>query len=119
MRGSRSADILLTNARVLTLDPACPGADAVAIKQDRILAVGPRDELVDIAGFRTQVIDVGGAIVIPSFHDPHLHLFSYARQRARVDCRGALSPDDLVGRIAAHVASTPEGQWIRAAGFDD
>ncbi|HEX3246514.1 MAG TPA: amidohydrolase family protein [Chloroflexota bacterium] len=83
------------------------------------MAVGSWDDVAGLAGARTTIIDLGGATVMPSFHDPHLHLLSYARQRARVDCRGALSPEDLVDRISARNSAAPDGRWIRAAGFDD
>ena len=72
------ADILIENARVLTMDPANPRADALAIAGDRILAVGPRDAVAQTAGPGTRRIDAGGATVMPGMVESHLHLFAGA-----------------------------------------
>ncbi len=112
------ADLLLFNARVLTQNPARPLATAVAVAGERIIALGSFDELQGLAGPQTAMVDAQGGTAAPGFHDAHLHLLSYARQKGRVDCRGIVSLDDLVERFAARVANTPPGGWIRAAGLD-
>jgi predicted amidohydrolase YtcJ len=108
-----TADLLLINARVLTQNPAQPLAEAVAVCGERIVAVGSFDELRGLAGPYTAMVDAQGGTAVPGFHDAHLHLLSYARQNARVDCRGTVSLDELVERIAARVSHTPPGGWIR------
>jgi predicted amidohydrolase YtcJ len=68
---------------------------------------------------RTTTVDAGGGVAMPGFHDAHLHLLSYARRNARVDCHGAVSLGGLVERIAARAQQTLPGIWIRATGFDE
>jgi len=113
--------IVVTNARVRTMDPATPTAEAVAVRDGRVLAVGRADEVRAAAGPDAEVIDAGGRTVVPGFIDPHNHLLSTAESLASVDARypRVASVADLVEVIAAEAAVTPPGQWIRAFGMDD
>ncbi|HSG57228.1 MAG TPA: amidohydrolase, partial [Paracoccaceae bacterium] len=72
---SPTATTIITNARVLTMDPTCPRAEAVALTDDRILAVGSVDRIAALAGPGCTVIDAGGASLLPGFIESHLHLF--------------------------------------------
>ncbi|MDE3073946.1 MAG: amidohydrolase family protein [Chloroflexota bacterium] len=114
-----SADLLLVNVRVLTMDPVNPEGEAVAILGNRIRAVGSLADAREMAGHGTPVLDGGGGVAIPAFHDAHLHLLSWARLRAKVDCSGLTSLAELQARIAETGRKEPAGSWIRASGFDD
>lgn len=106
------ADLLLTNARVRTLEG--PGretvAPAVAIWRDRIVA------LEDVPAHRT--IDVDGAVVTPGFHDAHNHMAWYGLSLAEVDLR-LPSLEAVYDAVAARAAETPGDEWIVGAGYDD
>ena len=67
-------ETILTDARVLTMDPARPRAEALALAAGRIVAVGGRGEVERLAGPQTEVISCGGASVLPGFVESHLHL---------------------------------------------
>ncbi|WP_353471677.1 amidohydrolase [Salipiger sp. H15] len=69
-----TADLILTNARVLTMDPDHPRAEAVALSGDRILAVGSAAEIAALAGPDTRILDAGGRTVLPGFFEGHLHV---------------------------------------------
>ncbi|MAV47298.1 MAG: amidohydrolase [Alphaproteobacteria bacterium TMED89] len=71
---SESADIMIINARALTMDPARPHASVIAVKGRHIMAVGD-DELTTLKDGQTQIIDAGGGTVVPGFIDSHVHLF--------------------------------------------
>lgn len=118
-RDVREADLMVVNARVITLDPACPIAEAVVVRGGRILAVGTRAETKALAGPAAETVDAGGGLVVPAFHDAHLHLLSYARSRSKVDCREVRSIDDLRGKLAYVARWLPAGTWIRAFGYDE
>lgn len=113
------ADLVLANARALTLDPACPHAEAVAVRAGRIFAVGAWTGLQPLVGPGTEVIDAEGGVAVPAFHDAHLHLLSYARAHTRLDCRDARGIPELSARLAAHARALPPGAWVRAGGYDE
>ena len=73
-----SADLLLVNARVLTLEPGQLSADAVAVQGDTIVAVGAYHDLVNLKGPRTRTIDCQGLPLMPGLVDAHCHLLALA-----------------------------------------
>lgn len=113
--------LVITNADVRTMDPGRPRAEAVAVRDGRVLAVGRSADVTAAAGPDARSVDAGGRTVVPGFIDPHNHLLSTAESLASVDARypGVAGGADLVARIAAEAARTPAGQWIRAFGMDD
>ncbi len=115
------ADLLLFNARVLTLEPSQPPANAVAIKNGRILAVGSDNDLASLADAVTQRLDCNGMTLIPGFHDAHCHFFALASRISQLDCGpvNAQSISDTIRLIAIKARRTPTGQWIRAFGYDE
>ena len=74
------ADIIFFNAQVVTIEPELPQADALAVLAEEILAVGSNEEILDLSGPETQVIDLGGRALLPGFVDTHSHLFNDANQ---------------------------------------
>lgn len=116
-----TADLLLTNARVLTLNPRQLMANTVAVSGDTILAVGEAPVLRSLRGPKTQVIDCKGQTLMPGFVDAHLHLLALAGSLTGVDCSQATvkSIDDLKVLISRQAAQTPPGEWIRGYGYDD
>ena len=73
-RSKATADIVIVNARVFTADPSRPWAEAVAVRGDRIIAVGSTSEILALGNANTKRIDAGGRAVIPGFNDAHDHL---------------------------------------------
>ena len=114
-------DTLLTNARVLTMSPAGPRAEAVAIAGDRIIWVGSSDDAKSFVRSSTRVVDCAGGTLLPGFHDAHMHLLAYASTLAGVDCGpdAVSSIDELKSAIRNRASITPEGEWIRASGYDE
>lgn len=116
------ADLVLFNARIRTLDPANRVAQALAVLNNRFLAVGSSREMRELAGKSTTMIDAAGRTVVPGFIDAHCHPASLrGKQLLQVD----LSPervrsiDDLVKALQAKAAETPPGQWIQGQRYDD
>lgn len=111
------ADLVVVNARVLTQDDALPRAEALAVKDGRVLAVGSAADVRNVASQRSRIIDAGGATVVPGFIDCHCHprgvpeLFD---ANANVRTVG-----ELQANLRAKVRDTPEGYWIVGAMFDD
>ena len=114
-------DTILTNARVLTMSPTRPLAEAVAIARDRIVWVGTSDDAESFLRSGTTVVDCAGGTLLPGFHDAHIHLLAYASALAGVDCGpdAVSSIDDLKSAIRRRASNTSVGEWIRASGYDE
>lgn len=118
------ADVLITNANVITLDGESRRAASVAVTNGRISGVWKQSEppKSDIeVTTRTEVIDLNGATLIPGFIDTHTHLSGYGLQKSQVDCGSPLnqSISDIQGRLAHKVAETPKGEWVLGYAYDD
>ncbi len=81
-------EMILTNARILTMDPDLPRAEAVALASGRIAAIGSRAEVEALAGPATEVVDCGGATLLPGFVESHLHLVFGGAELAQLHLHG-------------------------------
>jgi predicted amidohydrolase YtcJ len=106
------ADLILTGGTVKVLDPASRVAEAVAIKGNRILAVGTAKEIAAFAGPKTEMIDVAGGVVIPGFNDSHAHMDREGLKSTRLSLAGARSVAEITARIADAAGRAKPGQWI-------
>ena len=113
------SDVVFHNARVLTLDPQRPEAEAIVVRGDRFAWVG-NDSDAPIRRW-SRAIDCGGATVIPGLTDSHIHLLAYAASLRQLDCgrSAASSIGDLQRLIREHTRTIPTGDWVRARGYDD
>ena len=114
-------DLILENAKVLTMNPRCPRAHHVAIEGNRISSVGSEDEMLDVMSAGAKRVDCQGMTLVPGFNDAHIHLLAYASSLQHVDCRPRQveSIADIVNAIARRARKTTEGQCIRATGYDE
>jgi len=110
--------VIYAAARVRTMDPARPLASAVAVRGGRILAVGDLAEVRREAGEGVQVVDLGGATIVPGLVDAHVHTLSLGRALSTVDLSGARSAEEAAARVKAAPASSFEGDWLVGRGWD-
>ena len=115
----RWADLVVANAKVWTVDPARPRAEAVAIVGERIAAVGTAAEIDAWRGPATKVIDARGRFVMPGFNDAHIHLIEGGMQLDNVDLKDAASFEEFARRIGERAAATPKGEWILGGNWDE
>ena len=116
------AHFIVCNGRILTMEPGDDGTSGfVAVRNDRILNVGRQEELPDWVSPETEVIDARGGTVLPGFIDAHLHLSIMAEMATQLDVSPGMvsSSDDIKRMIREETRRRPEGDWIRAAGYDD
>jgi predicted amidohydrolase YtcJ len=111
------ADLLLVNGDVVTVDPALPKAEAVAIKGGLILAVGTSEEMSAHRGEDTEVIDLQGQMVVPGFIEGHGHYTSFGGSLMILDFRYAKSFAEIVSMVADAATETPAGEWIVGRGW--
>lgn len=110
------ADRIITNARVLTMDPNLPRAEAVAMAGGRILAVGDRRSVEALAGPQTQAIDARGRTVLPGFVESHLHLVLGGAELAHLQVGGLYGMEALRGAFAGFAAKNPDAPLLMAQG---
>jgi predicted amidohydrolase YtcJ len=132
------ADLILTNARVYTLNWAEPGGDgtpaadaprsadgwgpdaqAVATRGGEIVFVGNTDDALALQGEATRVVDLEGATVIPGLVDSHTHIFDLGAKLDAVDLTDVATEEAAVALVAERAKSIPEGEWILGAGWDE
>ncbi|MCA9736482.1 MAG: amidohydrolase family protein [Gemmatimonadetes bacterium] len=115
---SPTADLLLRGGTVWTGAADAGRAEALAILDGRILAVGSAAELAPLVGPTTEVLELEGRTVLPGFIDAHVHFITGGFQLASVDLRGARSPEEFSRRIAAFAATVEPGTWITGGSWD-
>jgi predicted amidohydrolase YtcJ len=111
------AHLVLRNARIHTVDPALPSAEALAVRDGRIVWLGSDAEAGPWTGSGTEVIDAGGRRVLPGFVDAHNHVRLGSDEEC-VQLAGARSLAEVAARIAAWREQHPGAEWIEAEGFD-
>ncbi|HTT21246.1 MAG TPA: amidohydrolase [Candidatus Sulfotelmatobacter sp.] len=119
------ADVIFVHGNVYTGVPAntpfasIERAEAIAVKGDRILAVGKAFDLDKFKGPQTQIVDLGGHFTMPGFNDAHLHLDDAGQTKLSVDLTGVKTLDELRSKVANKVAESKAGEWIQGSGWDE
>ncbi len=111
------ADLIVRNARVVTLDPDRPEAEAVAARDGRILAVGTTAEVDALAGPATRVLDAGGQLVLPGFIEGHGHYMGLGRAKMILDLTKARNWEEIVAMVDSAADHTGPGEWITGRGW--
>ena len=112
------ADTIFVNGKIITMNEKMPEAQAVAVKDGRIVLVGSDQEVRSLMGPGTEVVDWGGKTVIPGLNDSHMHLFVYGQSLTWVILNNVRSIAELKERLEKKVKETPAGQVIMGRGWD-
>jgi len=119
------ADVIFIHGNIYTGVPANSAfssidrEEAIAVRGDRIEAIGKNLDIEKLKGPQTQVIDLGGHFVMPGFNDAHLHLADGGLNKLRVDVTGVKSLDELRERVQKKVGESKAGEWILGGGWDE
>jgi predicted amidohydrolase YtcJ len=113
-------DTILFNGKVVTVDGRFSIAQALAIKGDRIVAVGSNADLKRLKGTKTQRVDLKGKTLIPGFNEGHLHMITTGQGLMKVNLQDpkVRSIPDLAQKVAERVKITPRGEWVEGWGWD-
>ena len=114
-----AADLIITNAKIWTVDKSLPLAQSVAVLGDRIVAVGSSADVNAWRGANTKLIDAGGKLLIPGFNDAHVHFVSGGQQLDNIQLNNATSSEEFARRIAERAKITPKGEWILGGNWDE
>jgi hypothetical protein len=118
------ADTIFVRGNIYTAAPGASSfremgrAEAIAVKGDRVLAVGKREDMMKYKGPQTQVTDLGGHFVMPGFNDAHTHLASGGFEQMQVNLVGVKSLDEFRDRLRAFVEKAAPGTWVTGEGWD-
>ena len=120
MAGSAlTADTIVRNANIITVDPRQPRAQALAIRDGKFVAVGNNEDIAGLAGSGTRTMNLDGLTVVPGFIDAHIHVLSSGiRHVMSVDCDQPNIPAIQVA-LRERVESTLGGHWVQGFKFDD
>jgi len=111
------ADLLFVGGAIHTMDPARPSAEAVAVRGGRIAFVGDEAGGRSLAGERTEVVELGARMLLPGFHDTHVHPVSGGVELGECDLNAAETRADVSRMVSECAARDPEAPWLRGGGF--
>ncbi len=111
------ADLVLTGGRIFTSNAARSWAEALAVRGNRIVAVGGDRDVARHVGPGTRVIDLRGRTVTPGFQDAHVHPTHGGLARLRCELHEARGLDEYLGIVAAYAAANPDREWILGGGW--
>jgi len=111
------ATLVLRNGKVVTVDARVPEAQAIAIRGDRVAAVGTNDSMQPFIGPSTQVIDLRGQLAIPGLIESHGHFMGFGQSKLTLDLMDVKDWDEIVAMVAAAVKQAKPGEWILGRGW--
>ena len=112
-----SADLVLRNGKIVTLDAAHPQVEAIAITSGKIVAVGSNADMARQITAATKVVDLKGHLAIPGFIEGHGHFMGLGESKMMLNLRDAKSWDQIVGMVAAAAKEAKPGEWIVGRGW--
>src|SRR5207245_3394057 len=114
---SNCGDKIVLNARIDTVNPQQPSAEALAISGEKILAVGTKNEIEKYRGASTSIIDAQGHLVLPGFVDCHIHFMDGSTGLTRVDLNDAKTVTEIQKRVKDYAESHLQEPWITGMGW--
>ena len=112
------AELIVTHARIYTVDDSHPFVSAMAVRDGRVQFVGSEREALLLKGPSTRMLDAGGQTIIPGMIDSHAHLFGLGTFLANLDVTDTRSYETIVSRVAARVKDVPANRWVIGRGWD-
>ncbi|MEU2309765.1 amidohydrolase [Streptomyces misionensis] len=116
MSDTTTADLVFTGGPVHTGSPARSRATSVAVRGERVVAVG-HDEVRELIGPRTEVVDLAGRLLVPGFQDAHAHPVGGGLEMGQCDLSGAATRAEYRERITAYARAHPDAEWITGGGW--
>ncbi len=111
------ADLVVLGGTIVTMDRFKPQAQGIAMRGDLIVAVGSEEEISELVGPETQVLDLAGAVAVPGLIEAHGHFLSLGRTQMQLDLREAADWPAIVAMVAEAVAEASPGEWILGRGW--
>ncbi len=116
-KASPPADLVLRGGKLVTMDAACPIAEAVAVRGGHIVLAGTSDDVAATIGPSTRVIELDGKLAIPGFVEGHGHFLGLGESKMILDLADAATWDEIVQQVAQAARTAPAGTWIVGRGW--
>ena len=117
-RYQESADLVIINAEIYTVDAARSWAQALAVRKGRIVYVGNNLDVKDYVGEKTRIIDLEGRLLLPAFHDSHTHMVLGGERLTQCILSNAKSIDEILERIQTYKQTHQSNTWLLGWGYD-
>ena len=115
--GTNEADLVLRNGKIVTVDDNNPEGRAMAIKGDKIVAIGSEEEIRVMIGLKTKVIDLDGKLAIPGFIEGHGHFMGIGYAKMNLELMNVKNWEEIVAMVAEAAKNTAPGEWITGRGW--
>jgi hypothetical protein len=112
------ADLIVRNAKIWTVNPQQPEAEALAVQKDKIVAIGSTAEMEKWTASSTRIIDANGRRILPGLSDAHTHFISGGQTLLSLDLRDCKNENEFLERLQAYAAKLPAGRWITGGNWD-
>jgi len=116
-RADEAAEVVFENGNFITLDPGAPQAEAVAVRGERIVAVGSREEIEKYRGDETEVVDLKGLTVVPGLIDAHEHFPRIGKRVQQVFLDETRSAAEALEIVKRELEKVPPGEWLVGQGW--
>ena len=116
-RQTVSADLILLNGNIYTVNQKMPHAEAVAVKGDRIVFVGTNAAVKPYQGPNTRVVDLHGATVVPGMTDAHYHFLGVGQREMNLNLEGLTTLEDFLAKVKERVDKMKPGEWVTGRGW--
>jgi predicted amidohydrolase YtcJ len=117
VNAAEHADILFVNGDIYTVNERQPHAEAVAVKNQRIVFVGSNEDAKKLAGDKTRTVDLHGHTVVPGLTDSHCHIFGIGEREMRLNLEGTNTREDFLAKVKERVAQTERSNWVTGRGW--
>jgi predicted amidohydrolase YtcJ len=113
-----SADLVFRHGGVYTVDATRRWAEAVAVANGRVVFVGRDADVARWIGAKTRVVDLAGRMLLPAFHDSHVHPIEGGMGALEADLHGLATPAEVLARVRDYAAAHPDAAWVRGSGWE-
>ena len=117
LSGAEPADLIFVNGNIYTVNERQPKAEAIAVKNGRIVFVGSNQDAGKLRNDKTRVIELHGHTVVPGLTDSHCHIFGIGEREMNLNLEGTDTLQEFLVKVKARVAQTPRGKWITGRGW--
>ncbi len=114
---TEDVDVIFLNGNIYTVNEKQPHAEAIAIKNDRIVFVGSNAEAKELQTDQTRIVDLRGRTVVPGLTDSHVHIFGIGERELTLNLEGTNTLEDFFAKVKARVAQTPRDKWVTGRGW--